>query len=208
MVVVNQTSRVPPVDTERRERLAAAFDRDGVVGAMLIGSQARGEPQPLSDVDIAVWHAPGLDSTGRFRLRLDLIAAADAALGTEEIDLIMLNDAPPLLRQRAMEEGIRLLERDRDERVRLETKAIIDFRDTAPLREQLGEALRRRGRDSDLHRPGRSDRRRTFGSCSYRLRGDLQDPRRQRPSASGSCRAHGRCCSPAKPPRTSLHGGR
>jgi predicted nucleotidyltransferase len=156
MVVVNETSRVPPVDTHGRERLATALDRDGVVGAMLIGSQARGEPRPLSDVDIAVWHAPGLDSAGRFRLRLDLIAAAEAALGTDEIDLIMLNDAPPLLRQRAMGEGIRLLERDREERVRLETKAIIDFCDTAPLREQLGEALRGRIREGTFgRRPSR-----------------------------------------------------
>jgi len=156
MVVIKETSRVPSVDAHGRERLAAALEQDGVVGAMLIGSQARGEPQPLSDVDVAVWYEPGLDSAERFRLRLDLIAAAEAALGTDEIDLVMLNDAPPLLRQRAMREGVRLVERDRDERVRLETKAIIDFCDTAPLRDQLGKALRRRIREGTFgRRPAR-----------------------------------------------------
>lgn len=156
MVVVNETSRVPPVDARARERLAAGLDRDGVVAAMLVGSQARGMPKPLSDVDIAVWHEPGLDSAERFRLHLDLVAAAEVALGTEEIDLIMLNGAPPLLRQRALRDGIRLVERDYDERVRLETKAIIDFCDTAPLRDQLGSALRRRIREGTFgRRPSR-----------------------------------------------------
>lgn len=144
MVVINEKSRVPPVDAAARERLAAALDRTGVVAAMLIGSQARGTPGPLSDVDIAVWHEPSLDSAERFRLQLDLIAAAEAALGTDEVDLVMLNGAPPLLRQRAMRDGVRLLERDDEERVRLETRAIIDYCDTVPLRAELGRALRRR----------------------------------------------------------------
>src|SRR4249919_175786 len=144
MVVMDERSRVPPVDAAARERLAAGLDRDGVVAAMLFGSQARGTPGPLSDVDIAVWHDPGLDGARRFRLQLDLIGAAEAALGTPEIDLVMLNGAPPLLRQRAIRDAVRLVERDHDERVRLETRAIIDYCDTAPLRALLGQALRRR----------------------------------------------------------------
>ncbi|HEX7244877.1 MAG TPA: nucleotidyltransferase domain-containing protein [Solirubrobacterales bacterium] len=156
MVVVNETSRVPPVDARARERLAAGLDRDGVVAAMLIGSQARGKTLPLSDIDIAVWHEPGLDSSARFRLQLDLIAAAETALGTDEIDLIMLNGAPPLLRQRALHGGVRLVERDRDERVRLETRAILDYCDTAPLRTQLGRGLRRRIQEGNFgRRPAR-----------------------------------------------------
>jgi len=156
MTVVNEGSRSPRVDAAARERLATALDREGVVGAMLIGSQARGEPHPLSDVDVAVWHEPDLDSSQRLRLRLDLIAAAEAALGTAEIDLIMLNGAPPLLRQRALSDGVRLVERDRDERVRLETRAILDYCDTAPLRAQQGRALRQRIREGTFgRRPAR-----------------------------------------------------
>lgn len=144
MVVMDERSRVPPVDAAARERLAAALDRDGVVAAMLFGSQARGTPGLLSDVDIAVWHEQGLDGPRRLRLQLDLIAAAEAALGTHEIDLVMLNGAPPLLRQRALRDAVRLVERDHDARVRLETRAIIDYCDTVPLRAQFGRALRQR----------------------------------------------------------------
>jgi predicted nucleotidyltransferase len=144
VTVVNESSRVPPVDAAARERLAEALDQEGVVAAMLIGSQARGETHPLSDVDIAVWHEPSLDPSQRLRLQLDLIAAAEGALGTDEIDIVMLNRTPPLMRQRAIRDAIRLVERDPDERVRLETRAILDYLDTEPLRAELGRGLQRR----------------------------------------------------------------
>lgn len=118
MVVVDEKSRVPPIDEAALERLSHALDHDGVVAAMLIGSQARGTTGPLSDVDIAVWHDPNLDSRGRFDL--------------------------PLLRHCAIRDGRRLVERDHDERVRLETRAILDYLDTAPLRAELGRGVRRR----------------------------------------------------------------
>jgi predicted nucleotidyltransferase len=153
MVVVNENSRVPPVDAAARERLARALDREGVVAAMLIGSQARGEVTPLSDVDIAVWHEPGLDSTQRWRLQFDLIGAAEEALHTSEIDLVMLNHAPPLLRQRAIRDAVRLVERDPKARVRFEAKALLEFLDTKPLRAELSRGLRNRIREGRFGRP-------------------------------------------------------
>lgn len=55
-----------------------------------------------------------------------------------------LDHAPPLMRHRAIRDGKRLIERDHDERVRLETRAIIEFLDTAPLRAEFGRGVRRR----------------------------------------------------------------
>lgn len=144
MVVIDEKSRVPPIDEAALERLSRALDRSGVVAAMLIGSQASGNPGPLSDVDIAVWHDPDLDPRGRFDLQLSIAGDAGRALGTDEIDVVMLNHAPPLLRHRAIRDGKRLVERNHDERVRLETRAILDYLDTAPLRAELGRSVRRR----------------------------------------------------------------
>jgi uncharacterized protein len=144
MVVIDEKSRVPAIDKSALERLSDALDRDGVVAAMLIGSQARGTAGPLSDVDIAVWHDPELDARGRFDLQLALVSDAGGVLGTDEIDVVMLNHAPPLLQHRAIRDGKRLVERDHDERVRLETRAILDYLDTAPLRVELGRGVRRR----------------------------------------------------------------
>jgi predicted nucleotidyltransferase len=144
MVVINEKSRVPPLDEAALDRLSKALDHEGVVAAILIGSQARGNPGPLSDVDIAVWHAPDLDSRGRLDLQVSLASDAGRALGTDEIDVVMLNHAAPLMRHRAVRDGKRLVERDHDERVRLETRAILDYLDTAPLRAELGRGVRRR----------------------------------------------------------------
>jgi predicted nucleotidyltransferase len=144
MTLIDEKSRVPAVDEAALERLSDALDRDGLVAAMLIGSQARGTAGPLSDVDIAVWHDPSLDSRARFDLQLALAGDAGRALGTDEIDVVMLNHAPPLMQHRAIRDGKRLVERDHDERVRLETRAILDYLDTAPLRAELGHGVRRR----------------------------------------------------------------
>lgn len=152
MVVVDERSRVPPIDEAALERLGRALDREGVVAAMLIGSQARGNPGPLSDVDIAIWHDPDLDSRGRLDLQLRLAGDAGHALRTDEIDVVMLNHAPPLMRHRAIRDGKRLVERERDERVRLETRAILDYLDTAPLRAALGRGVRRRMREGRFGR--------------------------------------------------------
>jgi hypothetical protein len=152
MVVINEKSRVPPIDGAALERLSHALDQEGVVAAMLIGSQARGAVGPLSDVDIAVWHDPALDSRGRLDLQLKLADEAGRALGTDEIDIVLLNYAPPLMRHRAIRDAKRLVERDHDERVRLETRAILDYLDTVPLRDELGRGVRRRMREGRFGR--------------------------------------------------------
>jgi len=152
VTVVNEKSRIPPLDAEALERLSNVLDREGVVAAMLIGSQAMGTAGPLSDVDIAVWHDPGLDPPARFDLQLDLVGDAARALDTDEVDIVLLNHAPPLMRHRAIRDGRRLVERDHGERVRLETRAILDYLDTAPLRAELGRGVRRRMKEGRFGR--------------------------------------------------------
>jgi predicted nucleotidyltransferase len=144
MPKVDEKAQVPPVNAAARARLVEALDRRGVVAAMLIGSQARGNPGPLSDVDIAYWHEPGLDRDERWSLRLEMIGAAEEALRTSEIDMVPLNEAPPLMQHRAIRDAELLVERDHDERIRLETRAMLDFFDTQPLRDALRAGLRRR----------------------------------------------------------------
>lgn len=132
------------VDAAARERLSVALDRDGVVAAMLFGSQATGKAGPLSDVDVALWADPALGASERFDMRLELMGEASRALRTDEVELVVLNDAPPLLQHRALRDALRLIDRDPRVRIRLETRAILDYLDTEPLREELGRGLRKR----------------------------------------------------------------
>jgi uncharacterized protein len=135
------------------EWLSRALDRDGVVAAMLIGSQARGTVGPLSDVDIAVWHDPELDPSASLQLQLSLMAAASSAIGTDEVDVVMLNRAPPLMRHRAVRDGRRLVERDPVARVRFEARALLDYLDTKPLRAEMSRGLRKRIKEDRFGRP-------------------------------------------------------
>lgn len=153
MVVIDEKERVPPLDDAALQRLSHALDCEGVIAAMLIGSQARGTPGPLSDVDIAVWHEPGLDPAGRLRLQVKLARLAGETLRTNEVDIVMLNQAPPLLRHRAIRDRKLLVERDPVARVRLDARALLDFLDTKPLRAEMSRGLRKRIREGRFGRP-------------------------------------------------------
>lgn len=153
MTVVDEKSRVPPLDEAAIARLAGALDRPGVVAASVIGSQARGSAGPLSDIDLGVWHDPELGGSERARLQLDLIGAAVEALGTDEVDVVMLNGASPLMRHRAIRDGRRFLEHDPVNRVRLEARGLIEYLDTEPLRGELSRGVRKSLKEGTFGRP-------------------------------------------------------
>ena len=150
---MDERAFVPEIDDDAKRRLSEALDQEGVVAAMLIGSQARGEAGPLSDVDIAVWHEPDLDRDQSWDLQLSLIGAACDALKTNEVDVVMLNQAPPLFQHRAIRDAVSLVERERDQRVRFETRALLDYFDTASLRLALKENVKREIREGSFGRP-------------------------------------------------------
>jgi len=147
--------RGPPiaVDEAACARLAAVLDREGVVAALLFGSQARGAAGPLSDVDVAVWLDPALDKPTRLDVRIQLAAIAVEALGTTDVQLVVLNDASPLLVHRAVSSGVRLLDRDPRARVRLEARGLLEYLDTKPLREELAGGLRNSIEEGRFGRP-------------------------------------------------------
>lgn len=131
----DETAEALPADEAALEQLTEAFDHEGVVAAMLIESQARETPGPLRDVDIAAWHDPELDPVAVKQLQARVAVDAAHALGAGEANLVMLNHESPVMRYSAVRDGERIIERDHDERVRLEARAILDYLDTAPLRE-------------------------------------------------------------------------
>ena len=82
----------------------------GVVSVYLFGSHAAGRAHRESDVDLGVllrWdrHPERRD---RFEVRVALGSGLASVLGTNEVDVVILNDAPPLLGRRIIWEGRRL----------------------------------------------------------------------------------------------------
>lgn len=96
-------------------RLAKALaPRDEILEAYLFGSRARGRAQPDSDIDVAVCVDAGKARAlgGSWGYRAALATDLMAALRTNDVDVVVLNDAPPLLYRRVLRDGIRVSSRD------------------------------------------------------------------------------------------------
>lgn len=82
----------------------------GLVSAYLFGSHAEGRAHRDSDVDVAVLLDRAVYPTteSRFEVRVRLSAFLGYELGTDAVDVVVLNDAPPHLGRRVMTTGRRV----------------------------------------------------------------------------------------------------
>ncbi|HEX9669612.1 MAG TPA: nucleotidyltransferase domain-containing protein [Thermoanaerobaculia bacterium] len=91
------------------ERLAR---RPEVLEAYLFGSHARGEATAHSDLDLAVYVDRERLPPAPYGYAAALAGDLMAGLGVDRLDVVVLNDAPPLLYHRVLRDGERLLSRD------------------------------------------------------------------------------------------------
>jgi predicted nucleotidyltransferase len=126
------------------DAIAALAERvrreDHTLFALLFGSRAAGSPRPGSDWDVAVYLSPGLTPRERLAVRLRLLADLED-LGS--VDVVVLNDAPPLLAHRALQ-GRPLFKKDASAYVRFFVRTLAEAGDEAHWR--------------DLHRTARAAR--------------------------------------------------
>ena len=106
--------------------------RGEVLEAYLFGSRARGRPRRNSDVDVAVLLAEAADTTATWGERAELTTLLMSALGTNAVDVVILNRAPPLLYHRVLRDGVRLLARDPMQTVSREAHALSRYFDYLP----------------------------------------------------------------------------
>jgi predicted nucleotidyltransferase len=121
--------------------LAELFAAEPVDVAYLFGSVARGDTGPLSDVDVALLLRTGVSREAAFKLRLRMMTALGRAFDADEIDVIVLNDAPLLLQHRVLRDGKVLFCRDELRRVRYEARAISKYLDFQHLERIYNRAL-------------------------------------------------------------------
>lgn len=104
----------PALVRSRAEAYFAQVAPEGVVAAYLHGSTARGTTHRESDVDIGVLLDRALCPGRRERsmLRVRLGSELVAALGNNDVDLVVLNDVPPGLATRIVLDGTLLMARN------------------------------------------------------------------------------------------------
>lgn len=95
-----------------------------VIAAWIFGSAQRGQISPSSDVDIGVL----MESPPSLAEQLDLLAKLQAALQFEDIDLVILNEANPILRFEAIS-GRSLFCRDLDRRAEFASLTAREYED-------------------------------------------------------------------------------
>jgi predicted nucleotidyltransferase len=78
-----------------------------VLAAWAFGSAQDGQVTPGSDVDVGVW----FETPPSFAQQLALLARLQETLSLDEVDLVVLNDANPILRFEALS-GRTLFDRD------------------------------------------------------------------------------------------------
>ena len=131
-------------------RLRKLFEKNGVVLAYLFGSQAEGTAGPLSDVDIAVLLGPEVPRERWGDVQIDLIGDLTSLFHRNDVDVVILNRATPLLAWEVVRYGQRIYEPDPGVRVDFETAAFRRYVDTKPLRklqlQRLAEWIEERRR--------------------------------------------------------------
>ena len=96
--------------------------------AYLFGSVAKGKEGKLSDVDIAIFLDESLSKKEIFNLQLKLMSELTSILKTDKIDLIVMNNAPLLLKYNIIKHG-KILKDEIETKVMVESRILSDYLD-------------------------------------------------------------------------------
>ena len=111
---------------------------EGVVVAYLFGSRARGLRTRYSDIDVAIL----LSKTPHSLLDyyLSMVNKISGAVGCEA-DLVILNNAPPLLKYQVIKYGKPIYVKSERERILFEARSICEYLDFRRAMERYDECL-------------------------------------------------------------------
>ena len=130
-------------DPHLPERLAGLLEsREEVLEAYIFGSQARAQVQPHSDIDVAVYIDETRAEDAGYGYRSHLTAALMSGLGTDRVDVVLLNHAPPVLYHRVLRDGVRVLSRDLATTTGREGRALSRYCDYVPQLAKMETAHR------------------------------------------------------------------
>jgi predicted nucleotidyltransferase len=105
-----------------------------ILFAYLFGSLGKGKHFPLSDVDIAVYLKEPLDVPEK---KMEILGALIDILQTDEIDLVVLNNAPLPLKMRILESRKVVVDREPFLRHNYESLTMREYFDFSILEKQI-----------------------------------------------------------------------
>jgi predicted nucleotidyltransferase len=125
------------------EAIRALFEGEGVLLGYIFGSAASGTERGDSDLDVGVLLRDEVHRARRNDALLHLNTELVGLTHTNDVDVVILNDAAPLLAFNIISEG-RLFFGSNEDRVPFEVAVIQRYIDTIPIRKKMEGALKRR----------------------------------------------------------------
>ena len=124
--------------------------RPEIQAAYVFGSVARRRARADSDVDVAVLVDRRVPPGRILKYRLKLMADLGTALHRSDVDVVILNEASPLLAHRVLSQGTLVFERSASARVRFQTKTAGLYLDLIPTFETHIRYLKRNVREGRI----------------------------------------------------------
>ncbi len=125
------TALSPLIETIRHRLLSVIVADERIAAAFIFGSVARGQTNVLSDVDIAVLLYDS--DPPPLMYKPELLTEMMSALGRDDVDLVVLNEASAFLQHRILKEGICVFERDNHTRPDFQARAYSRYFDLLPF---------------------------------------------------------------------------
>jgi uncharacterized protein len=112
-----------------------------IAAAYLFGSLAQGRATPRSDIDIAILLKRVPKRLGGAIDRQLRLMDALRGFADREVDVVILNTAPPVLKDQVLRFGRRLYEGDRTTRVNFEVRTGQEYADLQPMYDFFNQDL-------------------------------------------------------------------
>lgn len=100
------------------------IEYDNIIFAYIFGSFVQNNLQVDSDIDIAIYLERDLDTDIYLKIKMDLLDAIK-----REVDLVILNESPPLLKYEIYKNNILLFTRDRTIESNHKVKTLFQYND-------------------------------------------------------------------------------
>ena len=142
------------VDRQLLARLARALSpREEILEAYLFGSRARGQARRDSDIDVAVYVDESRVRDGVWGYRAELTTDLMVALGTNDVDVVVLNRASIVLYHRVLRDGVRVFSRDLRATTTRAGQALSRYFDFLPQLDKMDAARRYAAECESEHGP-------------------------------------------------------
>jgi predicted nucleotidyltransferase len=124
--------------------------RPDVQAAYIFGSVATGRARRDSDIDVGVLVSDKVMRGDPFQYRLELMTDLMSILKRDDVDLILLNEAPPLLAHRVLKNGKLIFERSASARVAFQVRTVNRYLDTQPMRNLYLDYLKKHAHEGKI----------------------------------------------------------